>query len=268
MKSSENYINVNKDSWNKKVEVNYNSKFYDVKTFLITKNSLNKIELELLGDVSQKKILHLQCHFAMDSISLANLGAEVTAVDFSEEAIKKAIYLCQQTSSTVKFICCDIYNLPDFLNEKFDIVFTSYGTIGWLPDLEKWAGIVKQFLKPKGKFVFVEFHPVVWMFDNDFNEVFYSYFNTEEIVEALTGTYADKQSKIITETISWNHPLTDVITNLLNKGLEINSFKEYDYSPYNCLNGMEEFEKGKFRIKKFGNKIPLVYSIVCVCATE
>jgi SAM-dependent methyltransferase len=262
MNSSEEYIEINKQAWNKKVDVNYNSKFYDVKTFLKTKNSLNKIELDLLGDITGKSILHLQCHFGMDSISLANLGAIVTAVDFSTEAIDKANNLNELTNSNVKFVCCDIYQLKDLLNEKFDIVFTTYGTIGWLPDLNKWAEIIRHFLKPKGKFIFIEFHPVVWMFDNDFNEVFYSYFNKEEIVETLSGTYADKQAEIVTETISWNHPLTDVISNLLKHKIEIKSFLEYDYSPYNCFNDMEEFEKGKFRVKKFGNKIPLVYSLV------
>ena len=177
MNYSKEYIEVNKNAWNKKVEVNYNSKFYGVETFLKTKNSLNKIELDLLGDVSNKKILHLQCHFGMDSISLANLGANVTAVDFSEEAIVKAKQLSNLTNTPVNFICCDIYDLPNLLNEKFDIVFTSYGTIGWLPDLDKWATIVTNYLGLTGKLIFVEFHPVVWMFDNDFNEVFYSYFN-------------------------------------------------------------------------------------------
>jgi len=262
MNSSKEYIEVNKNAWNKKVEVNYNSKFYGVETFLKTKNSLNKIELDLLGDVSNKKILHLQCHFGMDSISLANLGAKVTAVDFSEEAIVKAKHLSNLTNTPVNFICCDIYDLPNLLNEKFDIVFTTYGTIGWLPDLDKWAAIVTNYLDHNGKLIFVEFHPVVWMFDNDFNEVFYSYFNKEEIVETISGTYADKQAEIVTETISWNHPLTDVISNLLKHQIDIKSFLEYDYSPYNCFNDMEEFEKGKFRIKKFGNKIPLVYSLV------
>ena len=262
MNSSKEYIEVNKDAWNKKAEVNYNSKFYDVETFLKTKNSLNKIELDLLGDVSKKKILHLQCHFGMDSISLANRGAHVPAVDFSKQAIDKANNLNELTNSNVNFICCDVYELPNFLNEKFDIVFTTYGTIGWLPDLEKWADIIRHFLNPKGKFIFVEFHPVVWMFDNDFNEVFYSYFNVENIIETISGTYADKQAKITTKTISWNHPLTDVISNLLKHKIEIKSFLEYDYSPYNCFNDMEEFEKGKFRIKKLENKIPLVYSLV------
>jgi hypothetical protein len=106
-----------------------------------------------------------------------------------------------------------------------------------------------------------DFHPVIWMFDNDFKKVFYSYFNIEPIIELESGTYADKNSKIETKTITWNHPTSEVLNALIQSGLEINSFNEYDYSPYNCFNQTEEFEKGKFRIKHLGNKIPMVFSI-------
>ena len=107
----------------------------------------------------------------------------ITVLDISEKAIEKAREINKQLNLNTTFICCDIYDLPNHLNEKFDIVFTSYGTIGWLPDLNKWAKVVSHFLKPDGKFVMADFHPVVWMFDNDFREVFYNYFNTEEIIE-------------------------------------------------------------------------------------
>jgi len=120
------------------------------------------------------------------------------------------------------------------------------------------------FLKPNGKFVFAEFHPVVWMYDNDFKEVFYSYFNIEPIIEDEFGTYADKSSAISTQTITWNHPISEVLNALIKNGLEINCFNEYDYSPYNCFNNTEEFEPGKFRIKSFKNKIPMVYSLTAV----
>ena len=127
--------------------------------------------------------------------------------------------------------------------------------------MDKWAAVVSHFLKPEGKFVFVDFHPVVWMFDDDFKEVFYHYFKSEPIIEEETGTYADKKASLIQKTISWNHSISEVVNALIENGLTIHSLNEYDYSPYNCFNGMEEFETGKFRIKNFENKVPLVYSI-------
>lgn len=258
----EDYININKKAWNNKTEIHIDSAFYDNDNFIKGKSTLNSIELELLGDVRGKKILHLQCHFGQDSLSLARLGAQVTGVDLSDKAITKAQELNTQLQLDAQFICCDIYDLPNHLDQQFDIVFTSYGTIGWLPNLNKWAKIVSQFLKPNGKFIMAEFHPVVWMFDNDFKEVYYSYFNISPIIEQESGTYADRESNLKAKTITWNHPTSDVLNALLTNGLEINCFNEYDYSPYNCFNETEEFETGKFRIKHLENKIPMVFSIV------
>lgn len=262
MEKLPDYININKQTWNNKTDVHIASDFYDVESFLNGKSTLNTIELELLGDVKGKKVLHLQCHFGQDTLSLARLGAKVTGVDLSDKAIERAKEFSGKLELDAQFICCDIYDLPQYLDEQFDIVFTSYGTIGWLPDLNKWATVVSRFLKPNGKFVFAEFHPVVWMFDNDFKEVFYSYFNVAPIIEDESGTYADRYSEISAQTITWNHPTSEVLNALIQSGLEINSFNEYDYSPYNCFNETEEFEKGKFRIKHLGNKIPMVFSLV------
>ena len=259
--SNLNYLEINKKTWNEKTDVHVNSEFYANDDFLNGKSSLNDIELKLLGDLREKSILHLQCHFGQDTLSFARMGAKSTGVDLSDKAIAKANEFNKILNLDAKFICCDIYDLPNHLDEQFDIVFTSYGTIGWLPDLDKWANVVSRFLKPLGKFVFAEFHPIVWMFDNDFKEVFYSYFNVEPIIEEETGTYANKNASLETKTITWNHPTSEVLNALIQSGLEINSFNEYDYSPYNCFNETEEFEPGKFRIKHLQNKIPMVFSL-------
>ncbi len=257
-----NYLQKNKDLWNSRTEHHVGSDFYDVKGFLAGKSSLNQIELVSLGHVKGKSILHLQCHFGQDTISLARMGATVTGVDFSEKAIESAKQLSKDAKAPAEFICCDVYSLVEHLNKTFDIVFTSYGTIGWLPDLGKWAKIVSAFLKPGGKFIFAEFHPAVWMFDNDFEKVAYSYFNVSPIVETETGTYANRDAPIKREYVGWNHSLSDVFTSLLNNGLQIDVFKEYDYSPYNCFRNTEEFSPGKFRIKSMANRLPMVYSLV------
>lgn len=257
-----NYLDINRVSWNVRTGVHLKSDFYDVPGFLAGNNSLNNIELDLLGDISEKKILHLQCHFGQDTISLARMGAEVTGVDFSDAAIDVATQLAKQTNTNANFICCNIYDLPEILNEQFDIVFTSYGTIGWLPDLDKWANIIAAHLKQDGKLVFVEFHPVVWMFDSNFENITYNYFNTGAIVEKESGTYAEKNAAIHQEYITWNHSLSEVFKSLIANGFKIDNFDEYDFSPYNCFDKMVLIDNYKFRIEKLDNKIPMVYSIV------
>jgi 2-polyprenyl-3-methyl-5-hydroxy-6-metoxy-1,4-benzoquinol methylase len=262
MNKESQFFETNKKSWDGKVDTHIASDFYNNDAFIAGENSLKEIELALLGDVKGLKILHLQCHFGQDSISLSRMGAEVTGVDFSLKAIETAKDLALKTGQNTQFICSNVYDLSEVLNEKFDIVFTSYGTIGWLPDLNRWAKVVAQFLKPKGKFVFVEFHPVVWMFDDDFSKVAYNYFNAGPIMENETGTYADKNAEIRSEYVMWNHDFGEVMGSLLAENLALKQFQEYDYSPYNCFSHTVEVGPSRYRIEHLKNFIPMVYSLV------
>jgi len=256
------YLNINKEAWNKKVNYHLRSEFYDQANFMLGVNSLNEIELEFLGDIRSKKILHLQCHFGQDSISLARLGADVTAVDFSDDAINAAKKISSEMGQKVRFICCDVYELPNLLDEQFDIVFTSYGVLGWLPNMQRWGQVISHFLKKGGKLLLVEFHPLVWIFNDDFSEIKYNYFNTEEIVETIAGSYADNDAPIKSKYVMWNHGLYEVFEGLLNNGMEIKKFKEYNYSPYNCFLAMKKIAERKFQLIKTGDKIPLVYALL------
>lgn len=255
------YLNINRKNWNERVEPHFQSEFYGVEEFVNGKNSLNEIELNLLGELKGKSLLHLQCHFGQDSISLSRKGAKVTGIDFSEKAIEKAVELNKICNTSCHFVCSDVYSSINSIEEKFDIVFTSYGTIGWLPDLNKWAEVIANFLKPEGKFIMADFHPVVWMFDNDFNTVAYNYSKDAPIVEVTNGTYADRNAQVNSQTISWNHGIGEILTALIENNLEITVFQEEHYSPYNCFNGMTEIKPGKFIIEKLGNKVPLVFSL-------
>lgn len=262
MTEESTFFQKNKAAWNERTHLHLASEFYDMPAFLAGKNALQSIELELLGDVQDKSILHLQCHFGQDTLSLARMGAHVTGVDLSDRAIAEAEKLAEELALPARFICCNLYDLPDHLDEQFDVVFTSYGTIGWLPDLDRWAAVVQRFLKPGGRFVFVEFHPVVWMFDDDFSQVKYRYFNSGPIIETVEGTYADREAPVNLESIGWNHDLGEVLGSLLAQKLEIVHFQEYDYSPYHSFSHMEKIGENQYRIKHLGDKIPLVYSLL------
>ncbi len=163
--------------------------------------------------------------------------------------------------TNTRFIQSDIFDLTEKLHETFDIVFTSYGVIGWLPDMKKWAEIVSHFLKPGGTFVMVEFHPVVWMFSYDFKKIEFNYMDSSPIIEELEGTYADRESDIKDKSITWNHGLAYVIDSITKSGLKLNDFKEYDYSPYDCFKNTIKIGDNRFQIKGLENKIPMIYSI-------
>jgi SAM-dependent methyltransferase len=273
MSSPDNFFEANKTSWNKRTIVHKESSFYDLAAFKKGQSALNEIELKALGDVKGKSMLHLQCHFGMDTLSWAREGAMVTGVDLSDEAILLANEINHELKLGATFICSNIYDLPavevdGFSGKKnasrFDIVFTSYGTIGWLPDLDPWAKIIAHFLKPGGTFYMVDFHPTLWMMDEKFQHIKYDYFNTSVIAEENNGTYTDRNAPIKSMEYTWNHPFSEIVGALLNNGLSIIEMKEFPYSPYNCFNNLEQGTDKMWRIKDMNEKMPMLYSIKTV----
>jgi len=269
-----NFVNINRHLWNDKVDYHVASPMYNVAGFLSGVDSLNKIENDLLGDVQGKRILHLQCHFGLDSLSLARRGAKhVTGVDLSDRAIDKARELAESTNLTAstKFICCNIYDLQEHLScdqdELFDIVFTSYGVITWLPDINQWSSLISRYLKSNGVFIIVEFHPILWIFDETFSRIEYSYFNEKVLVSESNGSYADRNAPISNQCIEWNHSLSEIVQSIINHGLRIDSLQEFDYSPYDTFLKTVKTENGFYQIKGLEKKIPMIFALKATKST-
>ena len=264
MNDLNHYFETNRQSWNKRTTIHKDSSFYGLKEFKEGKSSLNKIELEEIGDVKGKSLLHLQCHFGMDTMSWTRLGAKCVGIDLSDEAIKLAREINDELKLDAEFINCNVYDLKNHLDKKFDIVFTSYGTIGWLPDLKKWAEIISYYLKPGGIFYIADFHPTLWMMDEDFQSIKYNYFNAEIIMDETEGTYSDPNAPIKTINYGWNHPFSEIINNLIQQNLKIVHLNEFPYSPYNCFNNLEQSNDGMWRIKNMNEKLPMLFSIKAI----
>lgn len=255
---------VNKETWNKKTAVHFESRFYDKHAFAKAKNSLHLYETTALSNVTGKSMLHLQCHFGQDSLSWVHKGAAVTAVDISDAAIQLATQLSKELELPARFICCNVLETSQFVTEQFDIVFTSYGTINWLPDLAPWAQMIAERLKPGGVFYMVEFHPIAWMFDYTIEPqaMKYHYAHKEVIYEEYTGTYADVNDTMISKEYAWNHSLSEVIQSLINAGLHIELFKEHDGSPYDVFPDMLQKEDGLYYLK---NRLyPTIFEVKAV----
>jgi len=241
------YFKTNQELWDKKTPIHLESEMYDLENFKKGKTSLNAIELEGLGEVKGKKLLHLQCHFGLDTLSFARMGAKATGVDLSPVAIQTAKDLNTELGLDAEFMVSNVLELEEHLKGQFDIVFTSYGTIVWLPDLTKWAKIINHFLKPSGIFYIAEFHPIINMFDWDNSKIAYPYFNNKgAFYEEEEGTYANPDADIKSGEYFWFHPLSETMGALLKEGLQLIDFQEFDYSPYNCFPNMTEVEKGKY----------------------
>jgi SAM-dependent methyltransferase len=246
---------MNRTGWDRRAEAHIESEFYDVDGFLAGNTSLREIELAELGDVSGKSLLHLQCHFGLDTLSWARRGATCTGVDISPVAIGKARELAAQTGLEAEFMCSDVYGFKHGAAGPYDIVFTSYGAVCWLPDLQRWAQVVASNLKAGGTFYMVEFHPIYDLLAG------YSYFTRQEPDVEEEGSYTENGAGVVARLATWAHPISSVINALLGAGIQVERVNEFPFSPYNCFEGMEEREPGRFYLSHKGNDVPLVYSL-------
>ena len=224
------------------------------------------VELEELGDVAGRSLLHLQCHFGMDTLSWARLGADVTGIDFSEPAIGLARSLSDELDIPARFVHSNIYELPDVLSGQFDIVFTSYGVLCWLPDLTRWAQVIAHFLKPGGTFYIAEIHPFGVVFDDEIEtdlRVRYPYFHSEKPMRFdYDSSYASGESKVShTESYEWAHSLGDIINSLISVGLRIEYLHEFPFCVYKMLPFMEKGKDGWWRLPEQQDSIPLTFSL-------
>lgn len=263
-KDYSSYFEANRKLWDAKTPIHLETEFYEVPQFKNGDSTLRHVEVEEVGEVRGKSLLHLQCHFGMDTLSWARAGAKVMGVDFSPNAIGEAKKLSTELGIPAEFVCCNLYDLKDHLAGQFDIVFTSYGTIGWLPDLKRWAEIIHHFLKPGGMFYILDFHPFIWMYNWGMTDIEYSYFNDQVIEEVAEGTYADRSADITMTEYGWNHPTSEVLGALIDKGLEIQFFHEFPYTTWDCFQDLKEIGYHKYVFKKLGHKIPYMFSIKAV----
>ncbi|OGH37868.1 MAG: hypothetical protein A2905_02100 [Candidatus Levybacteria bacterium RIFCSPLOWO2_01_FULL_36_10] len=255
------YVTANKKWWNDVTSIHLHSKLYDLPGFKKGKSSLVPIEQEEVGEVSGKSLLHLMCHFGMDTLSWARLGAIATGVDLSDDSIKIAKKLSKEINVPAKFICSDIYKLPDVLDKKFDIIFTSYGVLCWLSNIKKWAKIINQYLKVGGMFYIVELHPFTNVLSFDF-KIHYKYFKKGPDIDDSSGTYADWGADIKGSTYLWSYAISDVINALIYEGLKIEYVHEFPFTTYDQFPGlMEQNEKGQYVLKNKKIQIPLLFSL-------
>ncbi|WP_159018344.1 class I SAM-dependent methyltransferase [Algibacter sp. L3A6] len=261
MTNNTKYFKTNKATWNQKVKVHAESDMYNMEAFKEGKSSLMPYELDALGDVKGKSLLHLQCHFGQDTLSWSRLGAKCTGVDLSDEGVKLAKSLNEELELDAQFICCNVLETSQYVKEEFDIVFTSYGVIGWLPDLKPWGKMIAERLKQGGRFFMAEFHPIVWMFDylNKKPIMTYGYMQDEVIYEEYEGTYADQESAITSKEYGWNHGLGEVISALTEAGLHIDYLTEHNESPYNVLPNLTETDNGMFATQD--KLYPLIFTL-------
>jgi SAM-dependent methyltransferase len=236
---------------------------YDIKSFKAGRSTLRSVELDEVGDVSGKRLLHLQCHFGMDTLSWARRGAIAVGADFSPEAVGLAKQLSTEVGLPAEFVCSNIYELPSHLEGDFDIVFTSYGVLCWLPDLSAWADVIADFLSPGGFFYIVEQHPAGNIFGEQDGGLMAAepYFDVGPFVETTDGSYADRTAVLKNKTShEWQHPLSDIVNSLVRAGLRIEFLHEFPFSMFQRLPSMVKGEDGWWRVLG-RDDLPFLFSL-------
>ena len=260
------YLQANQKRWDQLTNEHEKSAFYDLEGFKAGKDRLRSIELSELGNVEGKALLHLQCHFGLDTLAWARRGALATGMDFSQNAITLAQSLSAELNIPARFYCSDIYELPSVLSGQFDIVFTSYGVLHGLPDLGRWGAIIAGYLKPGGIFYIVEDHPFFRVFrarpEGEF-KAGRSYFFSEEPqrIEA-TGSYATGDQGAAGVSYVWDHSLGEIINSLVGAGLAIEFLHEFPYAARAKFPFMEQGEDGWWQLPPHQHgTIPFLFSL-------
>ncbi len=255
------YSSINKKWWNDVTPIHSRSKLYNLESFKKGKTSLQKTEIKELGNVKGKTMLHLLCHFGMDSLSFARRGAIVTGVDISDDAIKLAKKLSREIKVPATFICSDVFELPNGLDKKFDIIFCSYGVLLWLSSMKKFAKIINHFLAQGGTFYIIELHPFTNILSYDF-KLYYKYFKKGPYIDDSSGTYTDWSEDVKGITYEWSYTMGDLINALTSQKLRIEYLHEFPFTMYDQFPGfMKKDKKGQYLLKDKKIQIPLLFSL-------
>lgn len=268
MDAQQPFIDENKALWDAWTDVHVVGEFYDRDRFVRDPDDIrvNPEEIAEVGDVTGKSLLHLQCHFGLDTLSWARLGATVTGADLSPRGIDEARRLAADAGIDATFVEANLYDLPEVLPGTFDVVYTGIGAIYWLPDIRRWAEVVAHYLAPGGTFFILEGHPTFFVFENEGEtepKVTYPYFHRDEpLTFDVKGSYADPEADVSAEREhGWVHSLGDVVTALIDAGLEIRNLREYPFLLWDA-SFLEQRDDGRWYLPASQpGEIPLMFSI-------
>jgi SAM-dependent methyltransferase len=262
MRRVDEYIETNRLNWDDRVPIHLVSKFYDVASFKAGRSTLMPVERNEIGDVRGKTLLHLQCHFGMDTLSWAREGSIVTGVDFSGPAIEAARSLANELQIDARFVESDVYKLPTVLSGSFDIVFASYGVLCWLPDLPAWFRIAADYLNPGGVFYIIDGHPIADMLADDEIKMTFPYQGSQALPSESDDTYTDQQSPVEHTLIyEFSHGVGEIIGSAVDAGLEIEFFHEFTEGFWPRLPQMQKRDDGFYELPDNRLELPFMFSL-------
>ncbi len=274
MSLTERFIDANRARWDEAVAVHAGSEFYGVDRFLDGESTLLQLDLDEVGDVRGKSLLHLQCHFGLDTLSWARRGAEVTGVDFAASAIATATELAERAGLSAEFVESELYASPECLADRlssFDIVYVNLGALCWLPDIAGWAKVCGAFLKPGGMLYVRDTHPLAWSLDDEAAaselRLRYPYFESDEPLHWRgDDDYADGLATFRHQDLyEWNHSMGEIVSAVIDAGCRLEFLHEQDWTVYRALPWLIETEPGMWRLPdrdgEADRRMPLMFSL-------
>jgi SAM-dependent methyltransferase len=266
------YRRLNRANWDERATVHAASPDYALDRFVADPGFLSQVvrfDVPRLGDVAGLRAVHLQCHIGTDTISLYRLGARITGLDFSPAALEQARSLAARAGAAVEFVEADVYDAPRVLEPgTFDLVYTGIGALCWLPEVRRWAGVVAALLRPGGRLFIRECHPMLQALDigrEDRTLVLIDpYFELPEpVVWDDPGTYVTTEARIANSvTHAWNHGIGEVVSAVLDAGLEVTGLAEHDSAPWEALPGlMARDERGEWRLTERPWRLASTYTL-------
>ena len=258
------WLDANRANWNDRVAVHLKSDFYGVERWLASGEGPDADELALLGNVSGRSLVHLQCHFGMDTLSWARAGAVVTGVDFSDAAIRAATDLAARAglAERARFVLSDVAGAPSALAQRYDVVYVSLGSLCWLARIEDWAEVVAALLAPDGTLLVHDVHPLAFSLDDDGATFAYPYFEEDEpIVIDDSSTYTDGPPLSNGLNYEWNHSLGEIVTALASRGLMVTHLVEHPWTRYRAFDDLVEGPPGVFRAREGAPRLPLAFTL-------
>jgi SAM-dependent methyltransferase len=258
---------ANRRQWDDAVGIHVASRFYDVDGWLHTRPGPRVREVDALGDVTDLELVHLQCHFGLDTLAWAIAGARVTGLDFSPEAIRVARELADRAglADRSRFVCADVYSATEALDHAaFDIVYVSLGALCWLPSVERWAEQAAALVRPGGRLYLHDVHPVAWAMADESRELEHTYFEeAEPYVDDSDQTYTDADRPLrYTRSYEWNHGIGEVVTSLIGQGLHIDRLEEHDWTVHQRFPWLIEVEPGQWTSPPGEPRLPLSFTVV------
>lgn len=266
------FIDANRANWDERATLHAarDGSGYGVQRYVTDSEALSDVvrfDAPLLGDIASKRTVHLQCHIGTDTLSLARLGARVTGLDFSENAVSEARRLATEAGAEIEFVQSDVRNAADVLPRgEFDLVYTGIGALCWLPSIDEWAGVVADLLAPGGTLHIREGHPILWSLNETLPglTLAFPYFEQPTPLEwDDDSTYVEVAAPLqSTRTYEWNRGLGEIVTALLSRGLRIDTLVEHDSVPWEALPGrMTLRADGEYALTEQPSVMPLSYTI-------